>query len=504
MRASEAGSLVEQNAILAGNQGLLQERIAELELAIEDQGWQRLSGAGDFDFSRQALRQITHLARVMYLKNPLIQRGVNVQTFYVFGQGMTIRAKHDDINEVVQRFLDDAGNQAELTSHQAMEEKERDLQLEGNHFFVFFTNISTGRVRVRTLPFDQIEDVVCNPHDDKEPWFYKRTWTFEGETLTRYYPDWRYRPQQKLPRRGEHLILWESPVYHVKVGGVGRMKFGLSETYSQQDWARAFKSFLEDWATLTKAYSRFAHKLTTKGGARGVQAAKGKLGSTMGAGGLTGERNPSPVAGSTAILGEGHDLEPMRIGGANVSAEDGRQIKLMVAAGKGLPETFYGDASQGNHATAKTLDRPTELQFRNRQTLWATVFTNILLFVIWKAATAANGPLRGVVQVEEEDDGTPRLSVDGKPIEVETGFPPILEHDIKEQVDAITKAAARLPDPLLIARLLLVALGVDDVDARLLELDRLFKQQAQAADEQTPAENKAGNDDDGDEEEKAE
>jgi hypothetical protein len=69
----------------------------------------------------------------------------------------------------------------------------------------------------------------------------------------------------------------------------------------------------------------------------------------------------------------------------------------MVAAATGMPEFFFGDANVGNHATAKTLDRPTELKFLDRQTLWADIHQDILQYVIdqsalaeslWKAANA--------------------------------------------------------------------------------------------------------------------
>src|SRR3990170_4491244 len=62
---------------------------------------------------------IADLARILYLKNPLIQRGVRVKRYYVWGQGMTTKAKDEEINQVLQDFADDVKNKDELTSHQA-------------------------------------------------------------------------------------------------------------------------------------------------------------------------------------------------------------------------------------------------------------------------------------------------------------------------------------------------------------------------------------------------
>lgn len=454
---------------------LLMERIAELELALEDRGWLQLVLEGDQEFSREGLRKICKLARIMWLKNPLIRRGVDTQTHYVFGQGVNITAHDEAVNEVVQQFLNDAKNQAELTSLEAMQTKERELQILGNLFFVFFINRANGRVRVRTIPVNEIDDIICNPDDAKEPWFYQRSWTQVGldGTLTTHtvcYPDWRYTPRNKPKTIRGHPVAWDTPVYHVKVNALSDMRFGVSEVYSAIDWARAYKNFLEDWATLTRAYSRFAHKMTVPGGAAKVAAAKSQI-----------ENAGRPVVGSTFIAGQGVDLTPVRIGGANVKAEDGRRILLMVAAAVGLPESFFGDVSVGTLATAKSLDRPTELKMRARQTLWGDVFQAILQFVVVQAVRYGDLPGR----IVEEDDGTPTVVLG---IDPETGeqrstaidiqWPPILEHDVESRVKSIVSAATlggappagTIPDSKYLARLLLTALGEQDVDALIARM----------------------------------
>lgn len=471
--------LQEQLQQQANNLELYQERIADLELALEDIGWQRLTWQTDQEFSVDGLRRIRYLARLFFLKNPLVKRAVTVQSHYVFGQGVSIASPEPVVNEVIQRFLSDAKNQAELTTHQARIMKEQELALLGDVFFVLFPSRTTGRVLIRTIPPDEVDDIICNPEDAKEPWFYRRRWQAtrfdpSGNPIrssqTAYYPDWRYTPSFKPRNIGQHPVRWESPVYHVKVGGLSDMKFGVSEVYAAIDWARAYKEFLEDWATLTRAYSRWAHKITTKGGSRGIAAAKSKLNTTFGNSGTGTETNPPPLVGSTFLQGEGTNLETMRIGGANVSAEDGRRIMLMVMSAVGLPETFFGDASVGTLATAKSLDRPTELKMVDRRTLWSDVFKNLVSFALYWAARAPGGRLAGQVMIEEEEDGTPRLTFQGEPIQIDVDYPPLLEHDVDEQVGAISQAAPNIPDARLIAKMLLTALGQDDIDSLLDEM----------------------------------
>jgi hypothetical protein len=479
---------------------LLQERLAELELSQEDAGWRLLGAEGRSEFSRRFLKRIMALSRLMFLKSPLINRAVTLQSFYCFGQGINIQAATPEVNDVVQSFMEDPKNKAELTSQQARTAKEQTLQVDGNLFFVLFANRATGRVRVRTIPCDEIEDITTNPEDAREPWYYRREWTprtFDprtgtpsGEHKIVYYPDWRYHSSDRPPTIAGAPVDWETPVYHVKVGGLDGMRFGVPETYAALDWARAYKAFLEDWATITRAYSRFAWKMTTPGGNKAVAAAKARLGTTLGSNG--GETNPPPVTGSTFIAGApGVDMTPLRTAGATTSARDGRQLLLMVAAATGMPEFFFGDANVGNHATAKTLDRPTELKFLDRQTLWADVHQDILQYVIDRAALAPRGKLEGdYAPVEPGDDADPvvvladvpaQTDATGKVIReagpmdrgIDIDFPPILEHSVQENIAAIVQAAtlAGHPpvafDPKTTTRLLLQVLGVEDIDEKV-------------------------------------
>lgn len=455
--------------------GLLQESLAELDLSMEDHKWLAFSRIGT-EFDRRQLGDIWRLSLLMYLANPLINRAVNLQSYYVWGQGVGIKAKTPLINEVVQAFLDDPKNQAELTSHQSRTLKEVDLQVYGNLFFVLFTD-AEGYVLLRTIPALEIADISANPEDRKDVWYYKRQWQRAALDMatgnvvsgqqTAYYPDWRYKPEGGKPDTiGGASVEWDTPVYHVKVGGMADMRFGVPEIYQAIDWARAYNHFLEDVATLMRAYSRFAMAITTPGKA-GTAAALAMFGTTVGSiGGTSSEMNPPPVVGSTFVGTNDYKLGAVRTAGATTSAEEGRRFLLMVCAATGLPESFFGDVSVGTLATAKSLDRPTELKFSDRRTLWADVLHDILAYVIDKAVAVGRLP--------EIDPDT------GEDIDrhIDISFPPILEHSITESVQAIVSAATldgkaaagTIPDTKILSRMLLTALGQEDVDEVLAGL----------------------------------
>lgn len=473
------------------NLGLMQERLAELELALEDTGWQAL-GEGTSDFGADARRNLVRLSRVMYLKNPIIRRGVNVQVYYVMGQGVSIQAPDPDVNEVVQDFLDDPANRAVLTDPVVLQDSERDLQTDGELFLALFTDVVTGRVIVRRVKPEQITDVITNPDDEAEPWYYERRWSAvtiddagasTSEEKRLLYPALGYRPEGPMPQsfRGAQVATdlngFGGPVrmLHVKVGGVSGMTRGLPDTYAALDWARAYKDFLTDVASIMRSLSRWAWKASVQRGK--VGATKDKLNTALGTstGGI--DTNPPPIAGSVAVVPEGADLTPMPKTGSTVNPDDGKALRLMAAAALDIPDTILSnDPQQGALATAKTLDRPTELAMRTRQTLWEGVIRTLTEYVVEASVLSTSGLLKGTVTTtrgrvyvdlgQDPETGEPREST------VTVHFPPILEQDVLERMNALKLAAvdlSALPAEEK-ARLVLSALGVTDVDPILADL----------------------------------
>lgn len=476
----------------------LKERITELELALENYEWRRLDYQAQQEFSRPGLRTIARIARVYYLKNPLIKRATRLPSYYVFGRGVNIVAKDETINTVIQAFLDDLDNTEELTGAIARKQKDIDLRLDGNLFFVLFTHPVTGKVRLSTIPTAEIDDIIADPQNRRKVWYYKRTQTYDKfdvtsgvttqETVEKYYYDFRYRDGKNVKVIGG-IPVDANPVYHVKVGGFGDWQFGVSEVYSILDWARAYKDFLSNFATIMQALSSFAWDLKVKGGAQGVAAAKTKLGTTFAADTNAGqiERNPPPLSGSTFLhTDEQSPLTPVRTANATTPADAAKPLRHMVASGSDLPDPMLsGDPQQGTLATAKSLDRPTELAFLDRQELWKEIYTTILNFVIYQAVLAPQGLLRSLASPVENEYGETVLewstktvtntdgTIEEKDIDphIDIDFPPILERDTKDYIQAVVSAAtldgkqpSAIPDLKWIAKTMITSLGFDDVD----------------------------------------
>lgn len=460
----------------------LQESFAGLEQAMNEPGWRRLTGGAEQEFTREGLRQITAVCRIMAIKSPLIKRGVSLRTAYVWGQGVEISARDadkqgrgQDVNTVVQAFLDDPGNQRSLVGAEASASLEHAACTDGNVFAALFTNPRTGAVQVRMLPWDEIADVITNPQDASEPWYYKRVWQQPADPIsglparerTAYYPALGYAPKHKPKRIKDPVtgtalaeVFWDAPVIHVAVNRLPGWKFGIGDVYAAIDWANAYREFLTDWAKLVKSLSRFAWRLTAPGSKQA--AAKAKLAAAPSTDPVTGQPR---FTGATASLSSDMSLEAIPKSGATIDSDSGRPLAAMAATAMDVPVTMLlGDPGvTGARATAETLDLPTRLMAERRRALWTGMLARILAYVIAESVRAPEGALRGKLTLA---DGRELLTLTGKASgTIDISWPPIDQLPVNLLVDAIVKAdgTLRIP-PIVVARLLLEALGVRDVD----------------------------------------
>ncbi|MDQ0756085.1 hypothetical protein [Arthrobacter sp. B3I4] len=438
----------------------LEESLAQLELSRENAGWMRMSEQYAQEFTREGLNKAAEMGRIFGIANPIIKRGREIRHAYVWGQGVTIGARDQDVNDVLQAFVDDEGNREAFYGAQARQQYEGCLFDEGNFFLAHFTNPLTGRVKVRSIPFDEVKDVITAPGDKATPWFYLRQWAEVGADgkdvqMKAYYPALKYQPRMKTIRIDGTPVIWDAPVRHVKVNAGNGWKFGIGDSYAAIPWALSHKGFLEDWALLMKALAKIAFTTSSKS----TGAAQAKRAQIQSLGGMP--------AGSTVSMSDDQKLEAVPKSGATIDSESSRPLATMAASAMGVPVTIIlADPGQtGARATAETLDLPTRLIMQARQELHTEVYRDSIGYAIEQAVIAPQGPLRRFGKVVRDED---RLTVafnDPATATVEVVWPSLDEVDVKVLIDAIV-AADGLPDmpKLPLIKLALQALRIRDVD----------------------------------------
>lgn len=432
----------------------VRESLAGVEqLVREDVGWRKLGMEQDQAFTRTGLLQIHAACLAAAIKSPLIGRGLRIRRQFVWGRGCEIAARDEDVNAVIQEFIDSPEYRRILGAAQAREEREMDLGVRGEFFLLAVRDLTTRTVRPRLLPAAQISDYIASPDDLTEVRFYRRQWTTRRVNLAtgvvetieqvHWHPVLGYEPpsQERMPTIAGKPVRWDAPIQHCAVNTWTESPYGIPDAFPALDWARGYGEFLENWAKLTRALSRYAWRVT----APGSKAATVRKAVAGAADGVAGTATMSPDA----------TLEAIPKSGATIDAGSGKPLAGMVAAALDVPITMLlaDPGVTGARATAETLDRPLELTTGSRQQLWSDWTKQLLTHVIAVAV----------------DDGT--LPAEALDATVDVTFPPVEDLSLTERLDAIVKADSlgTLP-PLLIVRMALEALGVEDVDEVLDEL----------------------------------
>lgn len=468
-----------------------ESRIMQLEQALLEPGWLRMAATAELEFTREGLGNIARLCRLMAIKNPLLRRASALKTYYVFGQGVEISAEDPDVAEVVTEFVDDPKNQQVLFGHDARGTKEKALHTDANVFVACFTHPRTGRVQLRSIPFDQVHDIIYDPQDAEQVWFYERHWTqtvrdpvsgaVSSQLRKALYPDIDHRPppRERQGMWGGMPVRWDSPVLHVHSNRPEGWRFGVPELYPALDWARAHAEYLDDFRRLVKVLAKLAWKLQGVKGSQ-LDRAKAKMAQAT--------AEDAPVGQAFVADVGGGQLEPaIRTGGGmKVEPGDARQFALMVSAATDIPETMLlGDPSTGNLATATTLDRPTELAFEDRRKMWVGVYTRLCQYVMDASVKAPAGKLRGVIERDEWSREVVTLRGDASR-SINVDWAPIVERSMGDVIKALVGSAngANAIEGMpwqVILRTALVALDVDDPDEMIAEAERVMEREAAAA-----------------------
>ena len=450
------------------------ESLARLELEIEDRGWEQLNQkSNEVDFSIKARKSLQKQAFIYWLKNPLIGRAVEIKTDFIFGDGISYKAKGEKVQEVLNLFWNDDDNKREITTLKSQQIKSRELQIYANLYFAFYTDPVSGQVKIRTIPDTEIEDVITDPDDYQKPLWYKRvrskkTYNFEKEKYetkkeVTYYADWRQGDNPEIsPPINKINENWE--LYHVKENHLTHQKFGITELYRAMDWAGAYKNFLEDLLSVWKTLSKFPVKNKQKASKGQLASQAAKLKEALSTLTTTGEVGPK--AGSVWTENQGSDFQPLNIQGATLRADDGRRILLMVCAATGLIEPFFGDPATANLATMSAMMGPMLKMFKSKQEFWKSVFADIFDYVIDRAIES------GIIEGVEEKDAYGNVYyvlAGGEEKTVEIDMPHLDEKDIPKMIESITKLDGSYLVPAdELSRIVMNLLDIDNVD-RVLE-----------------------------------
>ncbi len=356
----------------------------------EDAYWGKLASGGEEDYLWRRLSDSPFIKDVIpatyleihnqcyeaYNANPLAFSIIEMTTSFVLGEGLTVSAHNNRVQQVLDEFWQRPENRMDERVYSLCTE----LSLYGEQFLHFFVNKYDGSVTLRQIDPSLIDQIETDPEDVEKPLRYHRRpirqmmSTDSGDPVA-------FDPNRQEDTEGQWFAA-NSEVVHIAINKVSNAKRGKSDLATLLPWLRRYKDWLTDRVRINKYKAAFLWDVSLMGADKKTIDRK-KM-----------EYTYPPEPGSVIIHNEAEKwsaVEPHIQ--ANDASADGRAIKLMIAAGSTLPEHYLADGDNGNRATAAEMSLPTLLKFKRRQRIVKYMLQIILDRVIREAQrTGRLGP----------------------------------------------------------------------------------------------------------------
>jgi len=346
---------------------LIQEATQSVEddLALEDAGWVNLSGTtADVITPAERITNL-RLSRLYAAKDPLGKQSIRLWTDYTFGSGMVWDTEDDGAKKALDRFWNAKANQVVLSARGQRKSSDK-LLIDGEVFFAIFRG-SNGEATIRLIDPLEITEIITNPDDKDDAKFYRRQWSdAQGKFYESIYQSTtNIKNEATKDATGVSVQKTDDAlVYHLTYNTITQR--GNPLLLPALLWMKYYNKFLASRIGIMLALSKFAWKSKVKGGQATVDAIKAKT------------HGVDIPAASHLVENLGVDTTPIKTeSGASQAYQDGRMIKLQVAAAVGIPEQYFGDISIGNLATAKTVELPMMKMFQSYQKVWNDAYQDI-------------------------------------------------------------------------------------------------------------------------------
>lgn len=362
-----------------------------IQLLLSQSGFMRVGGPGGWGglealFSETNRRAAVIDSRYMYHMDVAVSAACAMWTDFGFGQSVSIAPNDEALAEVFDECFAALRNRSVFGEAKIHENSERVI-VDGEVFYAVWASTLDGLCTIRRFKTEEITDVLTHPDDRDVPLWYVGA-DSAGQAV--YYADWRAAPDDlsavPLPQgalRADDL----RPATRVVIVPAQRNvigKRGWPQLRQTLVWARAYRDFLGDRATVAKKAALRVEKITAKNaGQRTIDSIVARMQSELVNQGVGLDRNQNTTAGQTWVQNEGVDLQWMnRDTGAQAAQIDGLTLLGQFASGARVPLGWLGrpDAWQ-NRAVAKEASLPWYEQIQRYQTFWSSVFSDLVQVV---------------------------------------------------------------------------------------------------------------------------
>lgn len=312
-------------------------------LTDEDRGWRSLISGGMRELTWAQIIENLNNATEAFRTNPLAFRLVQLHVDHVLGDGMVLRSPDSRIQAELDLFWHHPLNSLSVRQFDFLTA----LALDGEIFPTIHTNPYDGTSYLRLVPASLIDRIETNPDDLWDELRFHQT----AQPMT---PDTLMRLPSALQAEGRW---WDKgDMWHFAVNRPAGVVRGQSDLAPLLPWLRRYRDWLTDRVRLNKYRSAYLWHLTLKGAdRRGIVQRQAELAEP-------------PQPGSVIVSNENETWEAVQPKiDAGTVADDGLAIRLMIAAGAGVPLYWLAEAEHTARGTAAEMSEPTYRHYRQRQ-----------------------------------------------------------------------------------------------------------------------------------------
>jgi len=357
---------------------LIRSQVEQAVKAVDDRWWAQLSGAGaPQDRAWHEVQGELTGALEAWRANPLAFRIVSLTTDFVVGDGLVVRSRLPRVQEFLDRFWTHRLNRLPLRLERWCDE----LTRAGELFLVLSTNPADGMSYVREVPAARIDRIEASPGDlERELRYHELTGTLDG----RWWPG---------PAADDALSAPQLMLHYCINRPVGALR-GQGDLAPILPWLRRYKEWLEDRARINRFKGAFLWQVTLKNAGPGVLERK------------RAQYMRPPAPGSVIITDESEEWRAVHPAiEAGDASPDGRAMRLMVAAGAGIPLHFLAEGESANRATAVEMGAPTYRHYARRRQEFAEMLVDLCAWAVRRAQARLGGEVGAELGLYWEEAG---------------------------------------------------------------------------------------------------
>lgn len=302
--------------------------------------------------------------------SPLARRIVALTTDYVVGDGMRLRSEIPAVQEFIDALWGHPLNRLDQRLYAWSDE----LTRSGELFVVLSTNPGDGMSYVRTVPACRIYDIRTDPDDFERELSYHE---MQDGTLEGHW--W---PALETCTGLDPVML------HFAVNRPVGCVRGEGDLVPLIAWLRRYREWLEDRVRVNRLRNSFVWHCKLSNAAPGDLERKRQQ-----------YRNP-PSPGSIIVSDENEEWQALTASLQSSDAEaDGKALRLLIAAGAGVPLHFLSEGESATRATAAEMGGPTFRHYRHRQKALVAMLTQLAEVAASRARVASRWSLPDDLQI---------------------------------------------------------------------------------------------------------